>query len=139
MSNLQDPFLLSSPSRKGNELTRSVSDAQNTAAMKSHHHHLHHPHLPGHHHRRREREAHSASPKTSVDHLFDPRNDGVVSSKVSSKGSRRQSLLGREEFDGSADAEVRREREVAKPGQVKREKEKSALRATYVYEYNDIF
>lgn len=115
------------------QLQRTISDVHilpKHSPFNHHHHHHHH-----YHHIQRERgekEEKTAVSNLSASFIYDGTKSEGVTPNVSRSGSRRTSVFISAD-DNSAMSGRQRERKAVKPGAVKAEREKNALRAKYVF------
>jgi hypothetical protein len=109
------------------QLQRAISDVHVVPKHSPFHHHHHHNHRD-----RGEKEEKTAGSNLSASFIFDGTKSEGVTPNVSRSGSRRTSVFISAD-DNSAMSGWQREKKAVKPGEVKAEKEKSALRATYAF------
>jgi len=111
-----------SPQRPKHLINRSISEISPPSLPKLHHKHHHHPHV-----HRKDKESQSTNlnlqPYPSSEQVSGSRSEGVTPS-----GSRAGSVWGLDQ-DGNGNG---KEKRVVKEGEVKEEREKGVLRATYV-------
>ena len=113
------------------QLQRGISDVHIVPKYSPFHHHHHHHH---HHHSHRDRgedEEKTVGSNLSASFIFDGTKSEGVTPNVSRNGSRRTSVFISAD-DNSAMSVWQREKKAVKPGVVKAEKERGALRAAYV-------